>query len=74
MVELVSAWHDPRGRLVVDGNGREVRRETESDREERVPMWPTGWSHCRRCVAVFPSRDVRPQFTAPHSCRPEHPQ
>ena len=67
----MSCWHDPRGRLVVDGEGRTVRRETDADRKENIAMWPTTWEHCRRCVAVFPARSSPRYYAAPHSCRPE---
>ena len=75
----MSAWHDPRGRLVVDGEGRTVGRVANRHRRAELndPDRRMMWCHCHQCwgyiLSVWVPRDDR-TYDAPHSCRPERHQ
>lgn len=82
----MSCWHDPRGRLVVDGEGRAVRRLVPGH-HGAVYVEPIGmvrrmrWVLCGRTfdcegerVMLRDRRYLCGERQAPHSCRPERHQ
>lgn len=75
----MSAWHDPRGREIVDGYGKAIGRIPEG---HHGPVYGGGydenmldWVDCRHCDGTIPAAyhngEVYP-FSRHHSCRPEH--
>jgi len=68
----VSAWHDPRGREIVDGYGNPLRRE-----DQFIPelAWPEDGlvRYCDRCDGRYLLPPLRRggHHETPHSCRPE---
>lgn len=73
----MSCWHDPRGRLIVDGEGRTVRRVAALS--DVTYVWGEGrnwlsWDACEQCHGMLPivyARGRIVRVSARHSCRPE---